>query len=228
MDKNAFKQDLSHIEHWIFDLDNTIYHARYNLFCQVSKKITDYVMAALDLEREQAKQLQTQYFHGYGTTMRGMVVNHQCDPEEFLSFVHDIDYSKLPYDGELVKGLQNISGKKYIFTNGSKEHALCVLEQMQLVGFFDDIFDIRIADFIPKPFQEPYDSMLKMSSIDPKKSIMVEDISQNLKVPFALGMKTLWVEDSSEEGAGFGKPGEDTSYIDYHCDGLSDWLCKLY
>ncbi|MEM7070125.1 MAG: pyrimidine 5'-nucleotidase [Pseudomonadota bacterium] len=217
-------KELEHIQHWIFDLDNTIYHAKYDLFKQVSKRIGQYVAEALDLNPIEAQKIQKKYFYEYGTTLHGLMINHQCDPEHFLSYVHDIDYSLLPYDDVLSRALKKLPGQKYIFTNGSKEHAKKVLSQMYIEDQFDDIFDIRIANFIPKPASQPYVEVLKKSRIDPSKALMVEDIAQNLRVPFELGMVTVWVEEQDED---WSFTEDHDQYIHHRCNHLSDWLGKL-
>ncbi|MEM7073097.1 MAG: pyrimidine 5'-nucleotidase, partial [Pseudomonadota bacterium] len=210
----------NHIRSWIFDLDNTLYHARYDLFEQVSKRITEFVAKTLELDDQQARSVQRDYFQRYGTTLRGMMTHHGTNPEFFMDYVHDIDYSALPYDASLASNLARLPGKRYIFTNGSCEHAQAVIRQMRLDGLFDAIFDIRIANFIPKPNHAPYQALLEATGIDAREAFMAEDIADNLRVPNALGMKTLWVEDKKQS-----QPGKACSeYIDYRCTSLSSWL----
>ena len=38
------KQSFSHVEHWVFDLDNTLYHPSARLFDQIEAKMITYVM----------------------------------------------------------------------------------------------------------------------------------------------------------------------------------------
>ena len=58
------------INDWIFDLDNTIYPARSNLFIRVAVRITEFVASHFQVETDEAKIIQKDLFHRYGTTMR--------------------------------------------------------------------------------------------------------------------------------------------------------------
>ena len=80
-----------------------------------------------------------------------MIKNHKIDANEFLKFVHDIDLSFLKRDKQLEEQIKKIKGKKIIFTNGSREHAENVTKKLGIDRHFDDVFDIKSADFIPKP-----------------------------------------------------------------------------
>ena len=44
--------DFSHVETWVFDLDNTLYPPSMRLFDQIEAKMTGYVMRELGLDRE--------------------------------------------------------------------------------------------------------------------------------------------------------------------------------
>ena len=58
----------------MFDLDNTIYPARSNLFVRVAVRITEFVARHFDVPHDEAKVIQKDLFHRYGTTMRGLMV----------------------------------------------------------------------------------------------------------------------------------------------------------
>ena len=85
---------------WIFDLDNTLYPRHVNLFEQVDQKIRDYVARVLDVPPVEARELQKSYYRDYGTTLRGLMLEHDVAPDEFLEFVHDVDHSRVPPDPE--------------------------------------------------------------------------------------------------------------------------------
>ena len=115
--------DARTVESWIFDLDNTLYPARSNLFDQVRERITDYVERHVGLARPAARDLQRDLFQRYGTTMNGLMAEHGLDPHDFLAYVHDIDYSPIDPDPRLDALLADLSGRKMIYTNGSVAHA---------------------------------------------------------------------------------------------------------
>ncbi|MCY4311083.1 MAG: pyrimidine 5'-nucleotidase, partial [Rhodospirillaceae bacterium] len=122
--------DLSHVDYWVFDLDNTIYPAECNLFAQVDVRIGEYIARTLDLPHDKARHMQKGFFRQYGTTMQGLMEEYGIDPHHFMNYVHDIDYSQLPDSTDLDEALKRLEGPKYIFTNGSVKHAEAVLQQL--------------------------------------------------------------------------------------------------
>ena len=182
-----------HIEHWIFDLDNTLYPASCRLFDQIDKRMTQYVAEFLDVGRDEAYALQKRYFRDFGTTMNGMMVHHQMDPEAYLHFVHEIDYSSVQPSSDLALALKNLEGRKLVFTNGSEKHARRVMQRLGIFELFELVHDIKASNYVPKPSPEPYAALLGRADIDPLKSAMFEDIARNLVVPYELGMTTVLV-----------------------------------
>ena len=47
----------------------------------------------------------------------------------------------------------------------------------------------------PKPNIDPYKKIIEKFNLDPKKSILIEDIAHNLEQAKNLGMKTCWLEN---------------------------------
>ena len=212
--------DLSHIGHWVFDLDNTIYPAECNLFAQVDVRIGDYIAEALDMPRDEARRLQKGYFRRYGTTMKGLMQEYGVDPHHFLDYVHDIDYSPVPPSSDLASVLDRLDGPKYIFTNGSVKHAEAVLDRLGVAGLFIDIFDIAAAGFDPKPLDPFYDLFLDRHGMDPGATVLVEDIAINLKPAHERGMTTVHVRTRSD----WAMDGHDADYVHYTTDDLVGFL----
>jgi len=211
------------IKYWIFDLDNTLYSGKTKVFEQVDKKMSKYISNKLNISVEEAKKIQKNYFYEYNTTLNGMIKNHKIDPDEFLEFVHDINIDFLQKDPALGKEIEKLDGKKIIFTNGSRKHAINVSKQIGIDQLFDDIFDIVDAEFIPKPLLEPYKKLVKKHKIDPKLCVLVEDIARNLKPAYEMGMKTVWIENEEPWASKF----SDSNFVNYKTNNLSEFLKKI-
>jgi putative hydrolase of the HAD superfamily len=211
------------IKCWIFDLDNTLYSGKTKVFEQVDKKMSKYISDKLKVSLEEAKKIQKSYFYEYNTTLNGMIKNHKIDPEEFLEFVHDINIDFLQKDLNLAKEIEKLDGKKIIFTNGSRKHAINVTTRIGIDQHFDDIFDIVDANFIPKPSVEPYKKLIEKHKIDPKLSVLVEDIARNLKPAYEMGMKTVWIENDEP----WAKEFSDSAFVNYKTNNLSEFLKKI-
>ena len=211
------------IKYWIFDLDNTLYSGKTKVFEQVDKKMSKYISDKLNISIDEAKKIQKNYFHKYNTTLNGMIKNHKINPEEFLESVHDINIDFLQKDLELAKEMEKLEGKKIIFTNGSKKHAINVTKRIGINQYFDDIFDIVDSDFIPKPAIEPYKKLVEKHNIDPNLCVLIEDIARNLKPAYEMGMKTVWIENEVP----WAKKFSDANFINYKTNNLSEFLKKI-
>ena len=216
-------KELKNIKFWLFDLDNTLYSGATKVFDQVDKRMSDFISSKLNISKEEAKKIQKNYFVEYNTTLNGMIKNHKIDANEFLEFVHDIDLSFLKEDKQLDHEIEKIEGKKIIFTNGSRAHALNVTKRLGIERHFDDIFDIVSADFIPKPSLKTYKKIIEKYKIEPQYSIFIEDIARNLKPAYELGMKTVWIENEEPWAAEF----SDSNFINYKTDNLSKFLKEI-
>ncbi len=213
--------NLNEIKTWIFDLDNTLYPASSNLFDQISKNMTRYIVRELKVNFHDAYVIQKTYFKEYGTTMRGLMKNHHIDPNDFLEFVHNIDLSIIEKNNEaLNQALERLPGEKVIFTNGSKRHAENVTSHLGIHKQFKAIFDIVDANFTPKPEKRIYKVLLEKLNIDPCESVMVEDMARNLIPASQLGMTTIWIKSDLE----WALNGFQSKYIDYTIDDLTSWI----
>ena len=210
-------------ETWIFDLDNTLYPEKCNLFAQIDKQMGIFLSDFLGVDHGEAKQIQKRYFMEHGTTLNGLMLHHDMKPETFLNFVHDIDYSPVLKDDRLNDALEELPGRKLIFTNGTIKHAEAVLDRIGIAHHFEGMFDIVTSDYIPKPNAEPYHKMIAEFDIDPTKAVMVEDMAKNLKVPADLGMKTVWVKTTAD----WSSMGSEGGHVHHVTDDLSDWLHAL-
>ena len=216
-------KDLQNIKFWIFDLDNTLYSGKTKVFEQVDKRMSAYISKKLNVSVEEAKKIQKNYFHEYNTTLNGMIKNHEINANEFLEFVHDIDIDFLKKDFKLAEEINKLEGKKIIFTNGSRKHALNVTTKIGIDHLFDDVFDIVDSEFVPKPAIQPYRKLVKKHKIDPNLCVFVEDIARNLKPAYEMGMKTVWIENDEPWASKF----SDSDFVNYKTNNLSDFLKKI-
>ncbi len=215
--------DLSDVEFWIFDLDNTLYPARCRLFDQVERRIGLYIEQLLNLDREAARALQKQYFREHTTTLNGLMLNHGVDPGHFLDFVHDIDVTGIAKDTALDRALEALPGKKLIYTNGSVAHARNVMERVGINRHFDDIFDIASSNYDPKPSAASFARLIEEHRIDPKRAIMLDDMARNLKPAADLGMRTVLIATEND----WAKPTGGEDYIHHTTDKLAEWLAAV-
>lgn len=210
---------LATIDTWIFDLDNTLYPARANLFARIDDRMTAYVARRLGLPRDEARVLQKEYFHRHGTTLTGLMADHGVDPHEFLAEVHDVEMDVLEADAPLAAAIAQLPGRKLVFTNGDKPYALKVLDRLGLGESFEAVHDIHAMDLVPKPHPSAYAGLCAAFAIDPARAAFFEDMARNLTPAKTIGMTTVWVDNGSEQG-----PEPRRDHIDYTVHDLAPWL----
>ena len=216
-------KNFDHIENILFDCDGVLYHQLDLVFGQVSKRMTKYISNKLNIDMQKAKELQTNYFHKYNTSLNGLMIHHDIPPKEFLDYVHDIDLSFLDEDKVLRNELENMKLKKFVFTNGSKEHVKNITTTLGINDQFDGVFDIVDAEYHPKPEARAFDLMVEKFKIDPKKTLYIEDIAKNLSIGKERGATTVWLINDEY----WGKKESDKDYIDYKIENLSLFLKEI-
>jgi putative hydrolase of the HAD superfamily len=217
--------DFTHVRDWIFDLDNTLYRADNGIFAQIDANMTRYVANLLGMERDTARAVQKQLYRDHGTTLAGLIAAHGIDPEPYLAFVHDIDLAGLHPDPDLHRALARLPGRRFVFTNGCRNHARRILERLGLNDMFEQVWDIRTIGFVPKPDPIAYGHAVKAGNIAPAKAAMFDDIARNLVVPHDLGMTTVWLDcqsDWSRQGPEF--PVASAAHIDHETRELVSFL----
>lgn len=213
MVKNAF----SHVTTWVFDLDHTLYPPSARLFELIEVRMTKYVMDALGVNRDEADHLRHHYWNAHGTTLAGLMREHDVDPAPYLTDVHDIPLDRLQPDAELAANIRDLPGRRIVYTNGCAPYAERVLDARGLSGLFDAVYGVEHADFMPKPDLAAFETVFTRDGLAPERAAMFEDDPRNLKAPHAMGMKTVHVADQRGDGA----------HIHFHTDDLSGFLARL-
>ena len=223
-------KSLKEMKYLLLDLDGVCYgsHNGYPLekvFGLVSKRMTLFIQEKLGLDEKKAKELQTNYFYKYNTSLNGLMLHHNVIGDEFLKYVHDIDISFMKEDKIMRSELENLDMEKFIFTNGSAEHAQNILTRLGIYDLFgkEKVFDIKDAGYVPKPEAQTFDLMVKKFGIKPKQTIYIEDIAKNLSIGFERGCTTVWLINDEH----FGKIDSDKDYISHKIENLSLFLKEI-
>jgi len=210
-------QAFSHVSHWVFDLDNTLYPPSARLFDQIEVRMTAWVMDALKVERAEADRLRRHYWQLYGTTLAGLMHEHGMDPAPYLVDVHDIDMGQLTPDPGLRAGIAALPGRRIVYTNGSAPYAERVLAARGLSGLFDAVYGVEHAGFRPKPERAAFEAIFAADGLDPTRGAMFEDDPRNLAAPHAMGMRTVHVAPQAAPAG----------HIHHHTDDLAGFLALL-
>ena len=211
------KAAFQHVTTWVFDLDNTLYPPQIRLFDQIEVRMTAWVMQALQVTQTRANHLRQHYWQTYGTTLAGLMREHDIDPAPYLTDVHDIDFSVLPADPALARAIAALPGRRIVYTNACAPYAQKVLDARGLSGLFDAVYGVEHAGFLPKPEVAAFQTIFALDGVDPTRAAMFEDDPRNLAAPHALGMRTVHVAPAPLAAA----------HIQHHTDDLAGFLTRL-
>ena len=207
----------SHVNTWVFDLDHTLYPPSARLFDQIEVRMIRWVMDALKVDRARADYLRKHYWHTYGTTLAGLMREHDLDPGPYLHDVHDISMDVLTPDPVLAARIKALPGRRIIYTNGTAPYAERVAKARGLDGLFDAIYGVEHAGFLPKPERRAFEQVFATDRLDTTKAVMFEDDPRNLAAPHAMGMGTVHVAPEPETA----------DHIHFHTDDLSHFLGRI-
>jgi putative hydrolase of the HAD superfamily len=208
--------DLTHVDTWLFDLDNTLYPLDSGLALEVDQRIRGYVMRVTGLPADEAYRLQKRYLAEHGLSLTGLVKDHGVDPAEFHAIFEDLPLEMLSHDPALIAALARLPGRRLIFTNADGGHARRVAERLGLAGLFDDIFHIGSADLAPKPSPAAFERIMAAHAIDPALTAFFEDAERNLKPAAKLGMTTVLVGPHAA--------ASDADFVHYRTERLAPFL----
>lgn len=210
---------LDHVEHWVFDMDNTLYPPECGLMGRVQDRINAYFVRTVGLAAEAARDLQLKYLREHGTSLNGLMLNHRVDPHDFLAEVHQVELDCLTPDPVLRAGLARLPGRRLVFTNGAAAHAERVLAALEIADLFDDVFHIEASDLIPKPDPRAFARLIDRYGVDPRRVAFFEDTETNLRPAAQIGMTTVLV--------GAHAPASTADFVHHRAQSLPPFLNRL-
>ena len=204
------------IRYVVFDLDDTLYPPASGVMQEIRRLILRYMTHRLGMPLREADELRLRYLVDYGTTMAGLLRHQAIDPEDYLSYVHDMsigDY--LRPNGELDRVLGAITAPKAIWTNATRAHSERVLAALHIRRHFDQIVDVTDMGYTGKPAQEVYARLLGLLGVEGPDCVLVEDSIPNLRPARPLGMITVLVDKTQQ-------PGDQARDVDFVIDRVEE------
>ena len=182
------------MQHALFDLDDTLYPKSAGVMQEVSQRINQYMALRLHMDETTIRTLRARYWNQYGTTMRGLLLEHGIDADDYLLYVHDFPVAeRLTRNEKLREALAGLSWRKVVFTNSPRKHAQNVLQTLGLSEYFEGIFDIQTTGYVGKPDPVAYQFVLSAVGAQAQECIALDDGLANLHTAAELGMITVFV-----------------------------------
>lgn len=193
----ASPQD-THSQVVLFDLDDTLYPHESGVMQHIGQRIEIYLRERMHMSAAQAQTLRQRYWEQYGTTLHGLMSEQHIDPEDYLTFVHNVPLEQLLQPNpQLDQVLAGIAQRKVIFTNATHEHAERVLARLGVARHFERIIALRDFDYRSKKSPDTHQRALRLLQASGAACMLVEDILHNLTPARSLGMTTVWVSSQA-------------------------------
>ncbi|HBZ72245.1 MAG TPA: pyrimidine 5'-nucleotidase [Deltaproteobacteria bacterium] len=177
----------------LLDLDETLYPPERGVLRRVDQRINAYLRERMGIPRHEVDGVRCALRNAHGTTLRGLVLRHRVDQDDYLRFVHGCDLSDLlGPDPELRELLERLPPRKVVFTNAPRAHARQVLRLLEVENAFHDVVALEDLGYLPKPHPEAYGEVLSRVGAPASACCLVDDTRANLLPASALGMRTVW------------------------------------
>ena len=185
------------IRHLLFDLDNTIYSAKYGIEKFLFKRVSEFVRSYLGLSSEEALKLQTEGFNRWGTSIKWLTSEMGfTDLDAYFAHLHPEDEADcLSPDPALREFLLNLPCPSSILTNSPAFHAERVLKKLELEGIFKNIFDIISNDFTGKPHPSSYNRALEKIGLNCSEVIFIDDLPAYVEGYIAIGGRGILLDE---------------------------------
>jgi len=181
----------------LVDLDETVYPTSNGLWEEIGNRINLYLLEKMHFQPDEIPDIRTRLYREYGTTLRGLMALYEIDQEDYLNFVHDIPLDRfLQPSPDLKEMLARYRLKKFIFTNADRNHAIRVMEKLDILDCFDGIIDIFDITPFCKPQIQAYHIAMDIAGVTfPEECVMIDDRIINLETARQVNFSTVMVGD---------------------------------
>jgi putative hydrolase of the HAD superfamily len=180
----------------LLDVDNTLYARSCGIVERIDTLIDRYLIERMRVPSGDVRDLRRALRAAHGTTLRGLMLDHGIDPDDYLAFVHAIDVAGiLAFDEALQAMLRRIPLPKVAVTNGSSAHAHAVLDCLGIRDQLTRVYALEQLGYVPKPFPAAFQAVLDDLPARADACVLVEDSVPNVEAASRLGMRTVHVAE---------------------------------
>ena len=155
--------------------------------------LTAYVARRLGMSEEEAHALRRRLWAQYGTSARGLEVEHGIAQAEV--YAHCIELLEpgeyvwpRPEVGEMLAGLPHPA---YVCTNSTALYAGRVLRALGLEGCFAGVITIETMNWWAKPAPEAWEAALAYAGAEAGQAVFVDDAILNVKGAHQYGLRAV-------------------------------------
>jgi putative hydrolase of the HAD superfamily len=189
------------IQQLLFDLDNTLYSARYGLEENVGRRIAEYLARYFGISPEEAVLRRRKRISYYGTTLEWLLAEEGfTDIDAYFAAIHPGgEADALEADPAQREFLESLKLPMAVLTNSPMEHAVRVLDKLQIRDLFPRIFDIRWNGFKGKPRAESFYRTLDALKSAPENTLFIDDYPKYIEGYIAIGGNGLLLDEADSQ-----------------------------
>jgi putative hydrolase of the HAD superfamily len=177
----------------LVDLDRTLYPYAAGLQEAGDVLLTAYVARTLGLSEEEAHALRRRLWAQYGTSARGLEVEHGLSQAQTyancIELLTPSDYvSPRPEVREMLAALPCPA---WVCTNSTALYAGRVLRALGLEGCFAGVITIETMHWRAKPAREAWEASLAAAGVGAEQALFVDDALLNVQGAHDYGMRSV-------------------------------------
>ena len=185
------------IQHILFDLDNTLYSAKWGLDDFFMSRLREYTTAWLGLPWEEFEPLWKEAMKHYGTTLEWLVSEKGFTAvDEYFAYMHpEYEADSLPPDPELRRFLEGLPCGCSVLTNAPLLHADRIIKKLKFEGVFKQVITIEAHGLKGKPHASAFYRALDSLGLKPEEALFVDDIPRYVNGYIAIGGKGILIDE---------------------------------
>ncbi|WP_037570936.1 HAD-IA family hydrolase [Spirochaeta cellobiosiphila] len=188
------------MKYLLFDLDNTLYQGSWGFSEAINQRMNEFVANYLGVTIEEALVLRKENKR-YGTTLEWLrKTKGLTDITSFFDAVHPKNIHKyLKRERNLTQMLSSLKLPMSILTNAPRDHALRVLDYLEITHCFEHIFDIEYNNLKGKPHISSYTKALDVAHYTIENTLFIDDHPKYLYPFQEMGGHVLLVDEYDNE-----------------------------
>jgi putative hydrolase of the HAD superfamily len=165
----------------LLDLDNTLYPRESGLLQRIDRRIDEFIQLKLGLSPEEVTMVRQEYWQRYGTTIEGMLLHHNTNPQEYLEYAYRVDVASfIKPNPELAAMLAGLDLRLAVFSNSPLEYIQRILRRLAIERLIECVYDITFLGYQGKPNPVSYQKVLTDLGVRAEECILIDDTTTNL------------------------------------------------
>ncbi|MFN8110962.1 MAG: HAD family hydrolase [Thermoleophilia bacterium] len=160
---------------FVFDVDGTLYPNDHAFALALHARHGEVFRRAVGLDGPDAHAEFVRLSRRHGLGLIGVAREHDGDLAALLADAHDVDAGVLRPQRWLVPAVAALPGRRLMFTNGPRAHAVRVVAALGLSELIVGGLSIEDMTEWPKPSPEAFAALLALAGVPPERIVLFED-----------------------------------------------------